>query len=632
MAEVLIGDRAIGDGHPVFVVAEIGVNHNGSMPTAKKLIDAAASAGADAVKFQKRNLKQVYQQEILDNPNLGEQSFQYMIPLLREFEFSEHDYFYLAGYAREKGLIFLCTPFDSDSADFVDSLKVPAYKIASADMINFPLLEHILSKGKPLLISTGMSTMEELDITVEFLKERGAQFALLHCNSTYPAPFEDLNLRFIQMMKKRYGVPIGYSGHERGIAMSTLSTALGACLVERHITLDRTMPGPDHAASLEPQGFEKMIKNIRQAEVAMGSGAKKIFNRGEILNREVLGKSLMAAVDIPKGTVIARNMVVAKSPGKWLSPQRLFDLVGRAAERDIAIDEPFTEEDIGEKQDPTLTTSFQSRWGFKARFHNLDDLLPHNPKLLEFHFTDEDLNEEFKGNHYNTELYIHAPEYWFRQIIDLCSFDEEVREKSVEVIQATINKAREMAPYFKGNPKIVMHVGGMDVEPVEDTERLLYNAETAFRRFDLNGVEMLPENLPPRPWYFAGQWHQNAFIHAEEMVDFCKSLDLNMCLDVSHAKLYCNLYKKDLNQYVKAVAPWVKHLHISDAAGIDGEGLQIGDGEIDFEQIFRLLEGRDFSWVPEIWRGHQRKARGFFIALQRLSQFSVLTQGRAKTP
>ena len=623
MAEFSIAGRPIGDGHPVFVIAEIGVNHNGSPERAVELIDAAAAAGVDAVKFQKRSLPDLYQGEILDNPNLGEQSFQYMIPLLRDFELSEQTFYDLLAYALGKGLVFLCTPFDLESRRFLGELGVPGYKVGSADLTNLLLLEDVASTGKPMILSVGMSADEELEATYRFLKGTNSSFALLHCNSTYPAPFEDLNLRYIQTMKHRYDVPVGYSGHERGTAMSVAAVAFGATIVERHISLDRNMEGPDHAASLEPDEFTALVSDIRNLEMAIGSG-RKIFNRGEILNREVLAKSLVATVEITEGMTITKEMVTAKGPGKGVSPQRIFDLIGRVAPRQIRADEAFSDEDMGEGELVRPKIDFKRDWGFKARFHNLDELLPHNPKLLEFHFSDKDLEYNYTGPYLDTELYIHAPEYWFRQMVDMCAEDDAIRAKSIEVMQQTIEKARELAPYFKGTPKVVIHVGGHGLSQVRDSSQLLKNAMDSFKKLSYDGVTLYPENLPPRPWYFAGQYWQNAFIGADEMVRFCKELGLEMCLDVSHAQLYCNAYGKNLSEYTQEVKPFVKHLHISDGASIGGEGLQIGEGEIDFNHILALLEDQEFSWVPEIWRGHQKGAKGFLVALERLGHFPNL--------
>ena len=259
MAEMRIGDHLIGDGHPSYIIAEIGVNHNGMVPLAFELIDMAIDSGVDAVKFQKRNLKNLYPKKMLENVNVGEKNMAYLLPILQQVELSDEDYYRIKDYCDKKGMTFICSPFDVDSADFLDELGVPAFKVASADLTNLPLLSHLVTKNKPMILSTGMSRMEEVEFTAKFLKERGAEFALLHCNSAYPAAFEDINLRFMERLRK-FDVPVGYSGHERGIAISTVAAAMNAHIIERHITLDRTMDGPDHAASLEPHGFKKMVR------------------------------------------------------------------------------------------------------------------------------------------------------------------------------------------------------------------------------------------------------------------------------------------------------------------------------------------------------------------------------------
>ncbi|HEX7975491.1 MAG TPA: N-acetylneuraminate synthase family protein [Anaerolineales bacterium] len=279
MPVIKIGDRLVGDGQPTYIIAEIGVNHNGILDLALELIDVAVRAGADAVKFQKRNLDKLYPKKYLDNANAGEKTLRYMLPILQQVELPDEAYYRIVDYCRAKGITFLCSAWDTESADFLDVLGMPAYKMASADLTNLPLLDHIVKKGKPLILSTGMSRMEEVETTVDFLKDRRAEFALLHCNSTYPASFEDINLRFMEQLR-RFSVPVGYSGHERGIAVSTVASAMGASIIERHVTLDRTMEGPDHAASLEPQGFQKMVRDIHQVTMALGAGEEKFISRG----------------------------------------------------------------------------------------------------------------------------------------------------------------------------------------------------------------------------------------------------------------------------------------------------------------------------------------------------------------
>jgi len=620
MPTIKIGDRLIGDGQPTYVIAEIGVNHNGILDLAIELIDVSVSAGADAVKFQKRRLDKLYSKRYLENVNAGEKTLRYLLPILQQVELPAEAYHKLIEYCRAKGITFLCSAFDIESADFLDSLGVPAYKVASADLTNIPLLSHLAKKRKPLILSTGMSRMEEVEFTVNFLKESNVEFALLHCNSTYPAAFEDINLRFMDQLR-RFEVPVGYSGHVAPIAVSTVAAALGASIIERHITLDRTMDGPDHAASLEPQGFKKMVRDIRQVSQALGTGEEKFFSRGEILNREVLGKSLVARRQIQPGETILPEMVTVKGPALGISPQRYTELVGKVAERAIEEDEPFQERDLGIKIYLDVEHLLPMDYGFTVRFRDYEDLLEYQPRLLEYHFTDQDLDEHYPGGEHNMKLVTHAPEFWERTLVDLCSTSERLRRASVHLMQKTIDLTREMAPHFIGTPKVVVHPGAMSLDhPVENRQALYDNLRRSVEELDFQDLELLLENLPPHPWYFGGQWLTNAFMDACEIRDFITSMGLDVCFDTSHAKLYCNWAHLDFYEQVKVLLPYIRHLHLSDGSGLDGEGLQIGEGNIDWVHFFRVLGEYHGTMIPEIWRGHQRQGEGFLIAIQRLSE------------
>ncbi|MCJ7657530.1 MAG: N-acetylneuraminate synthase family protein [Anaerolineales bacterium] len=622
---IKIGDRIIGRGYPTYVIAEIGVNHNGLLELALELIDASIRVGADAVKFQKRNLEQLYAKKYLDNANSGEKTLRYLLPILQQVELPDEAYYRIVDYCQQKGITFMCSAFDTESADFLEQLGVPAYKIASADLTNLPLLDHLVEKKKPLILSTGMSRMEEVEFTVRYLKELEAEFALLHCNSTYPAAFEDLNLMFMDRLRE-FDVPVGYSGHERGIAVSTVASALGASIIERHITLDRTMDGPDHAASLEPQGFGKMVRDIRQISSALGTGKEKYISRGEILNREVLGKSLVAKRRIEPGEVIEANLVTVKGPALGVSPQHYHKLIGLEAIRVIEEDEPFMDKDLGIEFNLDLQQTLPLEWGFTVRFRDFKELLVYQPKLLEFHLTDQDLDEQYPGDDYNLNLVVHAPEFFERTLVDLCSVDEYQRSQSVSLIQKSINLSRELAPHFIGIPKIVVHTGGASLDhSIDDRDTLYGNLLRSIEELDYEEVELLLENLPPHPWYFGGQWLTNAFMDAYEIRDFIEPLGLKMCFDTSHSKLYCNWAHVDFYEQVQVLLPYIGHLHLADGAGLDGEGLQIGEGTIDWVHFFKVIgagkpEGYYGTMIPEIWRGHQREGEGFRIAIQRLTE------------
>jgi len=324
----------VGIGEPCYIIAEIGINHNGQVPLAKKLIDVAVEAGANAVKFQKRSLESIYKNDVLKNPNLDSQGLEILIDVLKEVEFNESEYEEIIEYCKKKEIPFLCTPWDTPSVDFLERFNIPAYKIASADMTNLPLIHYVAKTKKPLIISTGMSTLEEIEKTVNFVKKENIPFILLHCNSTYPSPVELLNLNLIPYLRTKFDVPIGYSGHEPGIIPSLTAANMESVLIERHITLDKTMEGIDQAASLEPDEFKNLVQYIRESEKAKGESIKKM-TRGEILQREVLGKSIICSSDIREGDVFSEQNIEIKGPAKGLSPQYYYDILGKKSTRNI---------------------------------------------------------------------------------------------------------------------------------------------------------------------------------------------------------------------------------------------------------------------------------------------------------
>jgi N-acetylneuraminate synthase len=274
MEIVTIADRIVGPGEPCFVVAEIGINHNGDVDVARRLIDAAADAGADAVKFQKRTVEVVYSDEELSRPRespFGDTNGD----LKRGLELGEAEYAAVDAHCRERGLPWFVSAWDEASVDFIEPFAPPCWKVASASLTDDALLRRYRETGRTVIASTGMSTIEQIDHAVEVLGRE--DLVLLHTTSTYPSRIDELNLAVIATLRDRYGVPVGYSGHEVGLAPSVAAAALGAVMVERHITLDRAMWGSDQAASVEPQGFARMVRDIRTIEAAIGDGVKAVY-------------------------------------------------------------------------------------------------------------------------------------------------------------------------------------------------------------------------------------------------------------------------------------------------------------------------------------------------------------------
>jgi len=285
-----IKDRIIGKNYPTYIIAEIGINHNGDFILAKQMIDEAKRCGVDCVKFQKRHLESIYKAEVLENPHLHSIGLGVYIPILKKVEFTIEQHYDLKCYCESIGLDYLCTPFDIKSANELEKMGVDVYKIGSVDMTNFELIKQVASFNKPMIISTGMSRWEDIVSLDYFMNHKTiCDYMFLHCVSTYPVDFKDCNLNMIKTLLN-LGRPVGYSGHERGIEISICAAVMGASIIERHFTLDRTMAGPDHAASLETTGLKKLVEHIKAYELAKGDGVKRI-TRGEQIVKESLGRN-----------------------------------------------------------------------------------------------------------------------------------------------------------------------------------------------------------------------------------------------------------------------------------------------------------------------------------------------------
>jgi N,N'-diacetyllegionaminate synthase len=319
------------------VIAEVGVNHNGEIERGLEMVRVAAAAGADAVKFQTfqasalvaPGAEKATYQKIRTDPDETQQE------MLRRLELSDAAHHVLADSCRQHGIQFLSTPFDYRSADFLADLDVPAFKMSSGDLTDLPFLAHVAAKGKPMLVSTGMASLEEVAAALRAVRDVGNdQIVLLHCVSNYPANAADVNLRAMGTMAASFGTPVGYSDHVLGSEVALAAVALGACVVEKHFTLDRGLPGPDHAASAEPDELCELVRSIRLVESAMGDG-RKIPARHEAGTAAVARKSLMAKADIPAGAVLTHEMVVAMRPGTGLPPAALPELLGRTSVAEI---------------------------------------------------------------------------------------------------------------------------------------------------------------------------------------------------------------------------------------------------------------------------------------------------------
>lgn len=630
LTEFSIAGRQVGPTEACFIIAEIGVNHNGSVALAKELITCAVEAGADCVKFQMRDMDSLYVNSGKSDDASADLGAQYVLDVLERSNLSKEQMSEVLYFAQSKGVIPLCTPWDIPSVAFLESWGIPGYKISSADLTNHQLLRAVAATGKPMLVSTGMSQEAEIIESVNVLRLAGAKFALLHCNSTYPAPFKDVHLRYLQRLAKISNPIIGYSGHERGYAVAIAAVALGASIIEKHITLDRNMIGNDHKVSLEPNEFKAMVCDIRDVETALGSGASRKPSVGEMMNREILAKSLIATCDIALGSIIQPDMVTIASPGKGLQPNRINDLIGKVANRDVAKGDFFYSTDLNDVVFKPRAFKFSRPWGIPVRYHDWKQLYQNLPMdFLEFHLSYKDIEadvDRFFDKEVPTGLIVHSPDLFENDhILNLASDDESYRQTSINHLQSAIEAARNLRRWFPNVDKIplVVSLGGMSRNAPIDRAQIpaLYDRVAhAISQLDTEGVEILPQTLPPFPWYLGGQLHCNLFVDPEDTLAFAKTNGLRICFDISHSKLAANHLGRSFNDYIELLGPVTGHYHIVDAAGVDSEGLQIGDGEIDFTHLATRMAvlSPNISFIPEVWQGHKNAGEGFWVALDRL--------------
>ena len=352
------------------------------------------------------------------------------------------------------------------------------------------------------------------------------------------------------------------------------------------------------------------------------------------MNREVLAKSLVAYLPIKSGEVITRKAITIKSPGRGLQPNRIDELTGLFAKRDLNPGEFFFESDLQQTEvNPRDNYQFRRPWGLPVRYHDYHQLLKSSrPEFVEFHLSYKDLNEaprDYIDTPQDVDFVIHCPELFAGDhILNLCAEDKDYRQRSIEELQRVIDLTRAMRDNFPRteNPLIVTNVGGfsmdhhLDQMEIQDCQDRLFQS---LNGLETDGIRIVPQTMPPFPWHFGGQRYHNLFLGAEQIVSFCEQSGIQVCLDVSHSKLACNFQGASFDEFLNLVGPHVAHLHIADARGIDGEGLQIGDGEIDFLAMAKIIDkvAPKAGFIPEIWQGHKDSGYGFWVALDRLDNW-----------
>jgi len=630
-----LGDHLIADNGKTFVIAEVGNNHNGDFELAKHLVDLAVEVKADCVKFQMRDLTSLYSNQGKNAEAGYDLGSQYTLDLLNKFQLSRDKLCQVFDYCHEQGILPLCTPWDLVSVKVLDEYGLEGFKVASADLTNFEMLEALAQTGKPLICSTGMSSEIEIKNSVNLLQSLGVSYALLHCNSTYPTPFKDVNLSYFPRLKKIARSVVGYSGHERGFAVPLAAVALGARIVEKHFTVDRGMEGNDHKVSLLPDEFAEMVCQIRNIEEAMGEANERGLTQGEMINRENLAKSLVINCDLAKGQVIRREMIEVKSPGQGVQPNRLEELIGKTSYRDFKEGDFFFETDINPQQAKKSHYSFSRPYGIPVRYHDYESLIKGMQiDFVEFHLSYHDLDvslESYFDEPQPIGFAVHSPELFAEDhILDLASSNSAYRAHSISELKRTVKIAAQLRHYFPqtSKPVLVLNAGGWTPQgflPKEQRQALYNRVADSLSEIDLSPVKLAIQTMPPFPWHFGGQSHHNLFVDPDEINTFCEQTGYKICLDVSHSMMACNYYHWDFSDFLKKVLPHTVHLHIVDAKGVDGEGVQIGQGDVDFKMLRHYMNryAPNVQFIPEVWQGHKNNGERFWFALEYLEKFRL---------
>ena len=625
--EMVIGDRLIDSEAPPFFIAEIGNNHNGDIELARELVDKAIESGADAVKFQLRHLDEVYG----SGSSSKDVGVEYTMQLLAEVNLSPDEMNDLVKYSKSKGILVGCTPFDLRSLRDVISFDIDFIKIASADLTNTSLLEAAAKWFIPIIISTGMSTLDEIERASRVMKDSKCPFALLHCNSTYPTPFKDVGLNFMPNLSDYSSSGVyGYSGHERGYEVPIAAVSMGASIIEKHFTIDRSMRGNDHKVSLLPEEFLQMVTAAKNVKESLGS-SNRSMSQGEMINRENLAKSIVAGRDIEVGECLKMGDLEFKSPGQGIQPDRAHELVGKILVNALSCGDNIFYSHF-EKIDGL---GFKSRFsdlefsreaGIPVRFHDVHKMTAgSNLTFVEFHLTNKDLDfdlEDFQLPPSITSIAVHAPELFDGDnLLDLANIDPTIRDRSIHDMGKVVEIASRLGELLgQSKVPIVVNVGGQttgDFSSPELSKQLYDNVGKSLKKISTPAVDLLIQTMPPYPWHFGGQSFHNLFVDAGETLDFCQKWGFGICFDLSHSAMAGAWMERNVIEWIEVLGPWIRHMHLSDSAGVDGEGLQIGDGELNFGKISEALNLHvpNISFIPEIWQGHVDGGSQSFKAL-----------------
>ncbi len=629
----------------IYIICEIGVNHNGSEKNAFKLVDHASEAGADAIKLQIRS-NNLFS---LDSTDSFDLSAQISYSEVKRTNLSYKSSRNILNYAKTKGLNVIVTPFDNSALEEVKTWNIDALKIASCDLTNLPLVKNISETGFPVIVSTGMSNESEILKARDILEKSGCNFSFLHCNSTYPSPESDLNLKYIQRLHNLTSRVVGYSSHDGDPLPLYAASTLGARILEFHITQNKLDKGLDHSSSIEVKDLKKVVTDIKKIPEMLGSDMPRKISQGEMVNRVSLSKSLVFSRNLKQGDVIQYSDLELRSPGGGIPYSEINKVIGiklkSKAKKFQRLNYDLIFNNGHNLNLEKIRTSIKNLVakgvdiGIPVRFHDFSkfhELIP--LEFYEFHMSDSDIRPKdyeyqkisLPKNLNLKKLSVHCVEQFNDGfILDLASKNEEILNRSIKEIENLCSNAVFLQEQLKVqlSTYIILNPGGhssMAEGPLNDNDALereyILSKQLNILKKNWPSLTFLLQTMPPFPWHLGGKGHHNILVKEESLNRIFSLTGLKFCFDTSHSFLASNHFGFDFYEFSSNISSKVEHIHCSDAKGSSAEGLQIGHGQIDFNLLMKDYKNQNISLIPEIWQGHEKDGKGFWQALRYLEE------------
>ena len=619
-----------------YIISEIGLNHNGSKEEAFRLIDATKESGCNAAKFQIRSNACINSD--ISNLEIGQQ---YVQEYIKSTFLSFSEYKDLFEYTRKIDLDLIVSCWDIESLIFANENDIETLKIASADLTNILMIDSSFKFFDNFIMSTGMSTQSEILNSVKNFKKHNKNLCLLHCQSAYPAPVNTLNLNYLLNLKELFpDLTFGYSGHELEYYICLTALGLGATVFEKHITLDKDAKGNDHIVSLYPKEMKELCNMLKNAFESLGLKDDRVIQPGEKANRISLGKSLTVNKSLNAGDKLNKEDLDFTYGGKGLTPDKYLSIVNKKILISKNPGELIESCDF-EKYDKEFTINSQPikncTIGIPVRYHDAELLYKEiKPDFLEFHLSYKDIDypiekieklfDKLPTNLLHT---FHAPDFYKNDLIfDPFSSNSDISTQSITEFErflehvnnilekSLINDSRKILIVTSFSSATLKNFYDKNQRKIiyERLYKYLKKIEIKFPK-----LKVLPQTLPVNAWYLGGRRLVNIFAHPQEIIDFCETYNIEICLDTAHTIMSSNFYALNPNEYLKKLLPYAEHIHLVDAKGDSDEGLLFGEGDLNLEQITKeMSKVGNFSYIPEIWQGHHNKGEGFKNAIQTL--------------